>query len=90
MAIHLSWASRDEEGKRFQIEFVCAGSGRKMTPQWLAKYKRHENRETYRPTAEDWNDLEETAQRNLQRGLLRASDLAFIQRLRKEQSPKEG
>ena len=80
MTCSLSWSRRDEDGKKFQIEFKLV----RQDLSWIAKRIRYEPRETYKPEAEDWEALMEQMDRNLKRGKVTPEDYKFLKRKAKE------
>jgi len=78
MTCSLAWYRRDDEGRKFQIEFQLI----REKATWKAKRVRSEPREIYEPEPEDWDELLEQMRRNLQRGKVYPEDIEIVKRLK--------
>lgn len=78
MTCSVAWYRKDEDGRKFQIEFKLI----KEKASWKARRERFEPREDYLPEKEDWDQLLDAMERNLKRGKVYPEDLTIVRRLR--------
>jgi len=83
MTCSLTWARRDESGKRRQIEFKLV----RDKARWTIHRERFEPREPYQPDAADWEALLDQMDRNLKRGTIQTRDIEIVRRLSRAESP---
>ncbi|MEZ5277600.1 MAG: hypothetical protein R3F07_14565 [Opitutaceae bacterium] len=72
----IGWWKRDDDGRKFQVQFRYFGD----KPSWHCQMARFEDWQPYEPTDEDWDKAIQDMTDRLNRGLIRAHQLEMVKK----------